>query len=39
MRPKLIDEIMEQANEGSDNISNDDWSELKTYIEELEAQK
>ena len=38
MRPKRIEEIIKQANEGSDNISNEDWVELKEYIEELESE-
>lgn len=32
MRPERIKEIMKQADEGSDNISNEDWKELKEYI-------
>lgn len=35
-RPKSISEIMKRADEGSDNISNEDWAELKSYIEKLE---
>jgi len=36
MRPERIDEIIKQADEGSDNISNEDWKELKEYIAKLE---
>ena len=38
-RPEIIEEIIKQADEGSDNISNEDWVELKGYISELEAEK
>ena len=37
-RPERIEEIMKQADEGSDNISNEDWIELKGYIAEIEAE-
>lgn len=39
MRPVIIEEIMEQADDGSDNISNEDWVVLKEYIEKLEQQE
>ena len=38
MRPERIKEIIKQADEGSDNLSNEDWKELKVYIEGLEAK-
>ncbi len=38
MRPERIKEIIKQADEGSDNLSNEDWKELKAYIQELEEK-
>ena len=37
-RPEAIKKIIKDADNGADNISNEDWIELKNYIEGLESQ-
>lgn len=37
-RPERINEIIKSGNDGSDNISNEDWMEIKEYIKQLESQ-